>query len=169
MRKIRTTTIAILAVGLLAGSTIGVAAQDEPSIEVAQVTGRAVQTGELEGEDFGFLLTWTTSDPRLSGAVTRTVNFIWDPNSDTVIDSHTYELANDGGSWLGDGNGYTFDAFGDARSVQSVALSGRGGHEGLSAFVVLETASDAAGPIWDIEGVIISTGLPEVPERYAAE
>ncbi len=63
----------------------------------------------------------------------------------------------------------TAKAFGNARSVQSVALDGRDGYDGLSAFLVLETAADAAGPIWDIEGVIVSSALPDAPEPDAAE
>ncbi len=183
MRAIRTTTISILALGLFAGSVVGVAAQDEPNMEAAEVTGSALMRGERRevGGDFvildmgGAINTgavagvWSTSDPRLNGTVTRTVTWHWDGGSDTAIDSHTYELTNDGGSWLGEGNGYLTDLRGDPRSVRWVAPTGRDGYEGLSAMVVLETGNVLQPSALSLEGVIFPSEVPEVPEPDAAE
>ena len=175
MRTVRNATISILAVGLLAGATVGVAAQDEPGIEVTEVTGQAIfgpwiddpgvdetPDGILVGEDFVFLHGWDTSDARLNGEVTRTVNFRHIPDTGT-IESVAYELTNDGGSWVGDGRGYSAGSDGSG----FVALSGRGGYEGLSAFLVHEGGTGDGG--WDLKGIIFPSEVPEVPEPYVAE
>ena len=87
VRAIRTTTISILAVGLLGGSTIGVAAQDDaafPTDEIIYVTGEMSSPPEdFKGADdakvedvvggfrFENAITWDVglefTDPRLSG------------------------------------------------------------------------------------------------------
>ena len=183
MRVIRTTTVAVLALGLLAGSAAGTVAQDEPTMEAAEVTGRAFMLAERRdtGGDFVYLEmggkinsgavegVWSTSDPRLNGTVTRTVTWHWDPASDTVIDSHAYELTNDGGSWLGEGHGYLTDLRGNPPSVRWVTLTGRDGYEGLSAMVVLETANVLQPATLDLRGVVFPGEVPEIPEAYAAE
>ena len=184
MHAIKTTSISILALGLLAGSAVGVTAQDGPDMEAAEVTGRAFMLAERRdvGGDFIFFDppggkihsgavdgTWSTSDPRLNGLVTRTVTWHWDPASDTVLDSHTYELTNDGGSWVGEGNGYLTDLRGDPRSVRWVTLTGRDGYEGLSAMVVLETADVLQPAALDLRGVIFPGEVLEIPEPYVAE
>ena len=183
MRTIKTTIISILAVSLLAGAAFGVAAQDEPNMEAAEVTGRTFMLAERRsaGGDFVFLElggtvntgavggTWSTSDPRLNGLVTRTVTWHWDPASDTVLDSHAYELTNDGGSWVGEGHGYLTDLRGDPRSVRWVTLTGRDGYEGLSAMVVLETADVLQPAALNLEGVIFPGEVLEVPEPDAGD
>ena len=116
MRTIRTTTSFILAIGLLAGAAVELAAQDAPGTDVTEVTGRAIfgpwiedpgvevtPDGIMVGEGFVFLHGWDTSDPRLNGEMTRTVNFRNDPDAGSGIESVAYELTNDGGSWVGDG------------------------------------------------------------------
>ena len=183
MRLVKTTITGILALGLVTGSAVGVAAQDEPSMEAAEVTGRAFMLGErrVNSPDFVMLEmggkintgavsgVWSTSDPRLNGTVTRTVTWHWDPASDIVIDSHTYELTNEEGSWLGEGNGYLTDLREDPPSVRWVALTGRDGYDGLNAMVVLETANVMDPATLNLEGVIFPGEVPEVPEPYVAE
>ena len=71
VRAIRTTTISILALGLLAGSAVGVAGQDEANRSGAEVTGRddflepvsAVAAEEVDG------LLVADEDNRLVGAL----------------------------------------------------------------------------------------------------
>jgi hypothetical protein len=136
MRTAKAIIISILAVGLLTGAAAGVAAQDEPSTEVTEVTGRAIfgpwindpgvsetPDGIMVGDGFVFLHGWDTSDPRLNGEMTRTVNFRNDFDLGASIESVAYELTNDGGSWVGDGRGYGSPSGGSG----FVALSGRGG------------------------------------------
>ena len=61
MRKTRTALITAIAIGLLAGSTVSVAAQEEP----VEVSGQMRFVGGVER--------WTTDDARLTGDAT------WDP------------------------------------------------------------------------------------------
>ena len=174
MRGIKTTTISILAVGLLAGSAVGVAAQDEPSVEATEVTGQVIQgeriavpqpverpDGILVGEGFVSLQTWDTSDPRLNGDATYTVNTRSVPDCCGIV-SEAYELTNDGGSWLGDGRGY---GIGTDRNG-FVVLTGRDGYEGLTAFVDLALGE---GNAWDLKGIIFPSEVPPVPEPYTGE
>ena len=178
MRAIKTTTISILALGLLAGSAVGVAAQDEASKEAAAVTGRATFVegeplvdpvmsdapgGIRVGDGMVVVHIWDTNDPRLDGEATRTVNFRFDSDFSAGIESEAMVLTNDGGSWVGDGWGYggaELDGGGFS------ALSGRDGYEGLSAFIV---RGPNEGDGWDLKGVIFPSERPEVPEPYAAE
>ena len=183
MRAVRNTTISILAVGLLVGSTVGATAQDEPNMEAAEVTGSALMRSERRDASGDFVIldmggtintgavdgVWSTSDPRLNGTVTRTVTWHWNPVSDIAIDSHVYELTNDDGSWLGEGNGYLTNLREDPLSTRWVALTGRDGYEGLSAMVVLETGNVLQPSALKLEGVIFPTGIPETPEPYAGE
>ena len=165
MRAVKTTTISILAVGLLAGSAVGAAAQEEASPEATQVTGHVTfgeriadpqpverSDGILVGEGFVALQTWDTSDPRLTGDVTYTINTRGVPDCCSIA-SEAYELTNDGGSWLGDGRAY---GTGTERNG-FVVLSGRDGYEGLTAFVDLALGE---GNAWDLEGIIFPSEAP---------
>ena len=175
MRIIRTTTISILAVGLLAGSAVGATAQDDPRAEATEVTGRVtfgqpiampdpVETpdGILVREGVAAPQTWDTSDPRLTGEGTYTVNVAAVPDC-CAIQAEAYELSNDGGSWVGDGRSISPES----GRHGFVALSGRDGYEGLTAYAVTEVAADGNG--WDITGMIFPSEMPEIPEPYVAE
>jgi hypothetical protein len=175
VRKTRTTAISILAVGLLAGSTIGAAAQDEPAIEATEVTGKVTfgepismpqgtetPEGIIVTEGVVANTTWDASDDRLDGDGTYSVNASG-PLDGPSIALETYELTNDGGSWIGDGRAYS----GESGRTGFVTLSGRDGYEGLSAYVVTEFDGQSA---WDLRGVIFpSEMLPEVPEPFVVD
>ena len=177
VRTIKTTTISILVVGLLTGSAVGVAAQDEESMSPAEVTGRATflerepladpvmsetPGGIQAGDGLVVVHIWDTDDPRLNGEATRTVNFRSDPSFTSGIESSVMELTNDGGSWVGDERGYRTPSGGGGFS----ALSGRGGYEGLTAYII---RGPNEGDGWDLSGIIFPAAMPEVPEPYAAE
>ena len=126
MRAIKTTTISILALGLLAGSAVGVAAQDdeaaaEPSTPakvagmidtsgtapvqeptVTEVDGGLEVRGAItEGDQFEM------DDPRLTGTVTKVDNVdVHDVVNDegvVVAGSLALRLDNGAGSWSGQG------------------------------------------------------------------
>ena len=176
MRTIKTTAISILTVGLLAGSTVGVAAQDEGDTSPAEVTGRATFVeglladpvmsetpgGIQAGDGLVTVHIWETDDARLNGEATRTVNFRFDSSFSNGIETSVMELVNDGGSWVGDERGYGVPTGGGGFS----ALSGRGGYEGLTAYIV-RGPNDGEG--WDLEGIIFPSEQPEVPEPYVTE
>jgi hypothetical protein len=187
VRALRTTTISILAVGLLAGSSVGVAAQDEETAAGATSFTGSVRGGE--GVDVettetvfpnGFTAVdgatwrnnWESSDERLTGDVTGVSNWVvgpdgfsaWETGGEPdIITSVVMELTNDGGSWLGEGIGFGSTDLGVSRDMYT--LVGRDGYEGLTAYVVLEVPP---GPP-TFSGVIFPTAMPEVPEPYAAE
>ena len=180
MRAIRTTTISILAISLLAGSAVGVTAQDEETDpnRAVDVTGRAAWfslvsggtrtslDGIVKDEDVVHEHIWSASDPRLSGNVTYTGNWSFDPITDIGIQSGTYELTNDEGSWLGNATAYVSDRLGADTDV--VVFAGRDAYEGLTAYVVIDWgADDVSGE--NLKGVIFPRAMPEVPDAYAAE
>ena len=181
MRGIRTVTISILAVGLLAGSAVGVVAQDEEAADGAtSFTGTSRELTYLkepptvatpDGMDVGtewvILPRWNTSDPRLTGQPTATTNWVVDGNADgfTYVGAHTYELPNDGGSWLGSGTSLASSELG---LTGNAVLVGRDGYDGLTAYVIFGDSDNADGAN-DMSGTIIPIAMPEAPEPYADE
>lgn len=178
MKGRKTTLVVAISIGLLAGSTVGVAAQDEPSMEGAAVTGTAGWLREVSGgtesstdgivavDDVVHVHSWTASDPRLSGDLTYTGNWLFDENAGNSIQSGTYELTNEGGSWLGDATAYSSDAL--QADTDVVVFAGRDGYEGLTAYVVIDWSSSGASGE-NFEGVIFPSAMPPVPEPYVAE
>ena len=181
MRAIKTGLISILAVGLLAGSAVGVAAQDEEAADGAtSFTGTSIERDYLrdpppvttpDGMDVGtgwvILLRWSASDPRLTGEATATTNWVVDGSDDgfTYLGAHTYELSNDGGSWLGSGTSLASSELG---LTGNAVLVGQEGYDGLTAYVTFGESETAAG-VNEMRGTIIPTEMPEAPEPYAAE
>ena len=178
MRAIRTTTISILAVGLLAGSAVGVAAQDgeaadgatsftgnsRESLYVSDPPPVATPDGMDVGTEWVIQLRWVTTDPRLTGQATATTNWVVDEGEDgfTYLGAHTYELSNDGGSWLGSGTHLAKPLGVNGNAV----LVGQDGYDGLTAYIVF-VDNDAGHN--DMIGTIIPIAMPEAPEPYAAE
>ena len=186
MRTIKTTTISILAVGLLAGSAVGVAAQDEEAAaEVASFTG-SIRGGEgLDVETtetvfpngftavdgFTWRNNWESSDERLTGDVTGVTNWVVGPDGfdawgtggqPDIINAQVIELTNDGGSWLGEGMAFGSTDLDISRDMYT--LVGQGGYEGLTAFVIIEQP-----PAPTFSGVIFPATMPEVPEPYSGD
>lgn len=186
MRGIRITTISILAAGLLAGSAVGVAAQDEESVAGAtSFTGTprggpaldvdTIETDLGDGftavDGFTYRNTWETSDERLTGDVTGVNNYVLDPDGFTggypdMGMSLAIELTNEGGSWLGEGTGFTSTDLGIAREMYT--LVGQGGYEGLTAYVINESTG-SPGSRSTISGIVFPTAKREAPEPYAGE
>ena len=154
MRAIRTTTISILALGLLAGSAVGVAAQDEEAAAGAtSFTGTGTPVDFFDGEEdvTVTLIRSHLADPEAAGF--------------TMLSAQAYELTNDAGSWLGEGTGLASDELGVARDT--FVLVGQDGYEGLTAYVISEDPG-FTGNI-TLSGLIFPSAMPEVPEPYAAE
>ena len=171
MRAIKTTTISILAIGLLAGSAVGAAAQDEdpmaPSTFTMQLggepevsrdgTGATVVVSELE-----------STDERASGTKTEVVGGSTVPVDvfGGLIQLNAVRIVNDGGSWVGSNRGFlTFPSDEQPPTVQFLGeLVGEGGYEGLSMFYAQTGVADDTRDI----GVIVPTGeVPAVPDLPA--
>ena len=155
VRAIRTSIISILVLGLLAGSAVGVAAQDEETASGAP-TGASFFSGTYEGGlpvaepvvtpvDDGEQLrglvvqgTIETSDPRVSGVVTQAIDIDDARLSDdgTVsLSAQTWRIENEGGSWVGPGTGlgYVDADFEFLLDTATVSLTGEDGYAGFSA------------------------------------
>ena len=143
MRAIKTITISALAMGLLAGSAAGVAAQEEP----VEVTGQVVFSPGGPGS----IETWETTDPRLTGEGR------WAPSEgspserapDYFLNSRT--LSTDDGSWRqlpvpwANIVGMEEDPYFD------LVFIGEGGYEGL-VFIAQATWTDSG---FDVRGYLV--------------
>ena len=152
MRAIKTTTISILAVGLLAGSTVGVAA------ESAVVTGSMASGDDCEmtpeGAEFCTGGRAEYSDPRLTGDLEQTLTEVFAEGGKgfdmAFIATEDFRLTNDGGSWTGQcpyadffpsevPEGYEVaelpEEYQHVESGPHCFLTGEDGYEGLSAYL----------------------------------
>jgi hypothetical protein len=166
VRAIRTTTISILAIGLLAGSAVGVAAQEEP----VEVTGEVRFVGGVEK--------WTTDDARLTGDAK------WDPAEGRPNDPppsyflNGWLLETDEGSWRPlpipvvilpdqerpEGCDVAIHCRGGLTDFDLV-LIGEGGHKGLT--YIARATWTVNG--FDVHGYIVEGELPPAPEPWSAE
>ena len=189
MQAIKTTTISILALGLLAGSAVGVAAQDEeaaaePSTpakvagtideeasDLVQEPTETVVDGMLEVRDGAFAGDrLEMDDPRLTGTITGAFNVDVHKASDFVdIVAQTFALRieNEAGSWSGQGTTVVHDGAtvpeDEALRLDTLLLTGADAYEGLSAYLVVDGTEDPP----TVEGVIFAGEMPPFPELPA--
>jgi hypothetical protein len=193
VKGLKTTLISAIAIGLLAGSAVGVAAQDDASLEPSFFRaqfgdGTGFEDSELVGADpeFGRTLNITeitvdATDPRASGIMNLAASSRgfggggW-PDPDVRVLS--MRLENDDGSWEGTGLGL---APRNNRNIEVWNLTGQDGYEGLSMVIVVgpnkniakaalkgeKLKKNAAPTAW---GWISPTSdIPAVPDLPAAE
>jgi hypothetical protein len=184
MRTIKTTTISILALGLLAGSAVGVAAQDEEATTEpntpAIVSGSMLGVGEPTQEPVDTVVDGVTQgrgsviegerieadDPRLTGSATTSVNGDVRSVGDSVafLLSISMRIENDEGSWSGLCDSLLIA---DGRPDPFACLfSGEGAYDGLSAYLVFENPEQ---PPFPFQGLIFEGNLPPMPEIPSAE
>ena len=184
MRGIKGTTISILALGLLAGSAVGVAAQDdeattEPSTP-AIVTGNQLGIGEpvqepVETEVDGVSQgrgtvvvgdRFEADDPRLTGNVSQTVNGDLRTVGGTpaILISPSLRVENDEGAWSGQCDLLVIAD--GAPDPFSCLFNGEGGYDGLSAYLVFENPEQPPSPF---KGLVFEGDLPPTPELPPAE
>jgi len=183
VRAIRTTTISILAVGLLAGSAVGVSAQDEEAAADVPagssyftgtytpvgtpVAGGSVTTGpdgltQMLGEVYAGE-TIETSDPRVSGSLSRVVNRA-EARPGLWPAAEAWRLENEGGSWTGQGTSLVHSVEGiKPSSWVTMVLSGEGVYEGLTAVVLVDRIQVPHA----VEGAVIAGEPVPVPEPPA--
>ena len=149
MRTLRATTAACAAAIVVLATTSAVAASD-----ASPCTG-TVEFGE-EG------MTWTATDPRLSGDATGTGGWsLYEtPAEDAgtmAAEDRSYIIINEDGSWgcaKSEPAGPEPDATG-----HTLVFSGTGDYEGLTAHVRIDWSTYPFG----FSGVIIEGGVPEDP------
>ena len=191
MRAIKTSVITILAVGLLAGSTVGVAAQEEEAAAEPSTPAKVAGTINEEASDLvqeptetvvdgmlevrGVVFTgdrFEMDDPRLTGTVTGAVNVDVHKVSDfedVVLQTLEIRIENDDGSWSGQGTNliHAGGAVPEEETIDLVTLpmTGAGAYEGLSAYLIVVGTEDPT----TVEGVIYEGELPPFPELPAPE
>jgi hypothetical protein len=190
MRAIGTWFSAVVAIGLLAGSAVGVAAQEEEVPEVASgssyFTGTLmpawppVDRGTVAVSPDGFSMTRDmvlpaeaieTSDPRVSGSLSRVLSY----DAHTLAGQETgpeylehyveaWRLENEGGSWTGQGTSFVHNgAVDEPTDLVTMVLTGEGGYEGLTAYVLVDFTQQ---PIVVEGGVFVGEAIP-APEPPA--
>jgi hypothetical protein len=167
VRAIKTTTISILAVGLLAGSAIGVAAQDD---EVSMAPGYVVFTDGVEA--FGPASSTnpvevTANDSRASGSLQVLANQSQSGGGEdyVMLSSDAVRLTNDAGAWTGTGD--SIFAGLENRSLAVWSLTGDEAYDGLTLYVVLEETgefTEDGDSIFGMWGVIAPSGVK--PTQY---
>lgn len=114
---------------------------------------------------------WTASDPRLTGQVSRRWNrdgYRTDAGM-YAFDTGAADLQNDGGSWAC--STIRLATWGDEALTEGSAdvtftCVGAGGYAGLTAMLVL---TDVGGNAEDFVGLVVAGDLPPVPEPPAVE
>ena len=176
MRAIKSVTICILTIGLLAGSVVRVAAQDQSSSYFTGTIDDSTAT-HIEGRvyggpphllrGFGFLgAVVETDDERISGTLSRVANFDWSgPESETVhAGVSLWSIENEAGIWSGHGTDFGYQG---GHSAEFVLLTGGGEFEGMMAILSVEP-SDSLRPsdigVSSVSGVVFKGELPPVPE-----
>ena len=149
------------------------AAQAEPGV-LTPVQGtmlvlaqsQAGETGTYTGGSAAIDEWWETEfrvdDPRLAGqSVSRHNRHIGAATSYAGGTRRiTLRLENEGGSWVGSGVAYS-DPSASGIHYQ-LLLEGQGGYEGLDAILALD--NQVATAPFEVTGVIVSSGLPELPD-----
>lgn len=191
MRQLKAILVAAIGLGLLAGGTVGAAAQSSDGEPLAPTpfTGHLgcpeeppragdytedqfssdVTLGKLRGLA-GSLTIDEMSDPRLDGVATYILNedSYWEGETGNTADTsfvdvlaQTIRIVNGDGAWEGTRLGLNLDA--EPRfSADAVALAGEGDYRNLVALVEMSGGTGLCD--FDIAGVIIDGFLPPVPD-----
>ena len=160
MKGLKTTLVSILAIGLLAGSPVGVAAQDE-----------APPNSEFTAE-WGFTSSGCCSivepatDPRFLGEVDAS----WDeatypfPDSTLRVASRALNVVNDEGGWRGVPTLVIFHPDGTASTVTQTFI-GEGDYSGSFAVADITITPGVGGSV-ELHGYIIEGEPPAATERH---
>jgi hypothetical protein len=175
MRTLKSTLIAAITAGLLAGTSVGVVGQSGDEGPV-QFTGRIAGGSPIASGTVGTVDDrtetrgngWTfssveVSDPRLEGTVTHTLNIDDHDGQVYRVLSATWRIENEGGAW--EGSEHSVILPDGSRTTATAVLSGEGGYAGLTALV--EVTFVGFDKEW--RGVILEGGLPPLPEPASPE
>jgi hypothetical protein len=172
MRTVRATITSILTLGLLASSTVGVAAQEADPMAPSTFTVQRVGESELTTDpDTGASIVsagFESTDQRASGTWTEVVAMAPVDVADgdgAMIQRNTVRLVNDGGSWVGTYRGFlTFPSDGPS-TVQFVSeLVGEGGYDGLG---MLFAQVDDGDDVREIGVIVPIDQIPAFPDPPA--
>ncbi len=182
VKGLKTSVAATVLVGLIAGSAIAVAAQEDASSEATLVTG-TVGASTVIGEPVSTIADGVEdvrglvregpiemSDPRLTGSLSRVLNFRVHPvgtEAGLVVQADLWRIDNEGESWSGPST--AISGLGEVPSditvdIETVVLAGEGDYDGLSAYLVADWSPEIGA---DMQGAIFSGEMPPVPDEYA--
>lgn len=171
MKGLRLTLAIAIAIGLAASSAAAVAAQDDP-MEPAAVTGsstfleevaggsRAWLDGAIRGTDLVWTSNWDASDPRLSGVFTVTANRDLYERLQMQVAAGTAVVETRDGRWVGTASHLGGAALGETTTM---ILRGEGAHEGLTAYVVMDTEAPS------FRAAIFPGDMPAFPDPVLTE
>jgi hypothetical protein len=179
--------IIAIAIGLLAGATVGVAAQSD-AVEPVGFTGGTqelpgisedcglgstteVVSGVSQTRGFVCSLWMEVSEPRFTGTITRVGSVDEYRGGDLPtevslwVSTMVHRVENDGGTWEGTATtSVTIDDVRDGGEVvnmpRTVAFSGTGDYEGLTAVVSMK-----GGYFPNVRGVIFEGSPPPSPSE----
>jgi len=179
VKKFRTPLVAAIAIGLLAGSAVGVTAQDAEVAAPVEFTAKWAFGPDVRAETFEFdggnLMTrggaWRpgvlteASDPRLQGtlSIAANSNQIAGAGGPEVW-NYAFRIENDEGVWQQMPT-ITLDVPDGDLNTHTGVLVGEGGYAGLIA--VFDNLDE--GGTWTLHGYIIDGELPPAPEPVIGE
>ncbi len=184
MRSItRGLVTAAIAIGLVAGSAVGVAATDDETAAPVAFTASWKAGGgivrpmtstvaegveEYRGGAFTPRVIDEATDPRLVGHVTLAVNYNDYPARDGLrVVNHAFRVENEDGAWQQLPT-INIQWPGEENLGVVGVLVGEGAYDGLIA--VFDNVIDPeAGGTFDLHGFIFEGGLPPAPEPYVSE
>lgn len=167
MQKHRPTFIAAIVIGLLAGSAVAAAAQDD-TMAPAYITGTVADGGggsagastSADGfiriDGYESSSRWEASDPRLSGTASYTGNWQRYGAAGFQIEAGTRVLENDGGRWVGT----TTALASDDLNTDTVVLHGEDAYEGLTAYVLMDWTANPTS----FTAAVFPGEMPPFPE-----
>jgi hypothetical protein len=183
VKGLKPTLISAIAIGLLAGSVVGVGAQEEEAAAEPSTPTKVAGTvaGRLKAVDFGQGATYTAvdglvevrgrfaegfrfemDDPRLTGPVTVAINK--DLHNESEVWALGLRLENEAGSWSGQGTGvspgfHPIVELNEVFTLDTFLLTGADAYEGLSAYLVVDGTEDSP----TVEGVVFAGEMPPFP------
>lgn len=179
MRAIRGIIISSLAVGLVASTAVGSAAQDGDPAGAASFTGtigesavvgeptEAIVDGELQIHGVEREGPIESTDPRLTGTLSRVIDFDVqrvNEGDEVAVITVQNRIVNEMGSWSGTSVGIgrmgPDVAAEEEFNFHTILLTGEGAYDGLSAIVLADFGQREVGA--DIEGVIHQGDLPDL-------
>jgi hypothetical protein len=178
MRDFKTTLITTITIGLLAGSAVGVAAQDETAAPVEftaklafgpSVRSETTTVGDgvtmASGGAWRAGVITQASDPRLQGTTYMAANANdYSAVGGPTVWHYAFRIVNEEGAWQQLPT-LDLDFADDATDLTMGVLVGEGGYAGLIAVFQNVTSNSS----WDLHGYIIEGELTPAPEPFVTE
>ena len=155
MHRIKAPALAAIIIGLLAGSAVGVAAQDEAA--PVEFTGATSWGGRGGGPYYVNIIEEPFTDPRLAGEFWNWANNRAYPGG-FMFFMAGFSMHDDDGGWI-QRPGLSIGHPDGTSATKVIVMDGQGAYDGLT--VVAEVS--VANRRWDWHGYIIDDELPPAP------